>query len=419
MKRISLFFSLCLSTLLLCGCVFPLQHVSPDPDPGLSLRVSGSPSDSADFAIPSPGSASGSDAAGALARQQAPAGLPVIDDPKLAVFWYAMADAEVFAFREKFGLLLEDSGLPFREFDAENDRYRQLDQIRDALSGGWNLLAVQLVDNQTTDEVQEILALAAGTPVLFFDRTPDSALFADLLPAGRSDVGFICTSPAELGSVQGQMIGDYLISHFSSTDLDQNGEIRYTFLVGDRYDPDTLTLTQLALNAANTVLAGEGYRLLAFLDEEASFGFQAAPDGVGSSEAANALIRSDIESYNYANGNMIELVAAVSDDMALGALTALQAARCNLGDGLCATIPLFGTGASVAARTAVSLGQMTGTVDRNASGYAEAVLSSVRALAAGQSASEAFSALAGSSEDFAYTEGLPPVLWVLPRPFSA
>ena len=411
MKRISLFFSLCLSTLLLCGCVFPLQHVSPDPDPALSLRVSGSPSDSADFAIPSPDSASGSDAAGALARQQAPAGLPVIDDPKLAVFWYAMADAEVFAFREQFGPLLEDSGLPFREFDAENDRYRQLDQIRDAVSSGWNLLAVPLV--------QEILALAAGTPVLFFDRAPDSALFADLLPAGRSDVGFICTSPAELGSVQGQMIGDYLISHFSSADLDQNGEIRYTFLVRDRYDPDTLTLTQLALNAANTVLAGEGYRLLAFLDEEDSFGFQAAPDGVGSSEAANALIRSDIESYNYANGNMIELVAAGSDDMALGALTALQAARCNLGDGLCATIPLFGIGASVAARTAVSLGQMTGTVDRNASGYAEAVLSSVRALAAGQSASEAFSALAGSSEYFSYAEGLLPVLRVLPRPFSA
>lgn len=419
MKRISLFLSLCLCTLLLCGCVFPLQHVSPDPDPALNLRVSGSASDSADLAIPSPGSASGSDAAGALARQQAPAGLSVIDDPKLAVFWYAMADAEVFAFREKFGLLLEDSGLPFREFDAENDRYRQLDQIRDALSGGWNLLAVQLVDNQTTDEVQEILALAAGTPVLFFDRTPDSALFADLLPAGRSDVGFICTSPAELGSVQGQMIGDYLISHFSSADLDQNGEIRYTFLVGDRYDPDTLTLTQLSLNAANTVLAEEGYPSLAFLDAEDSIGFQTAPDGVGSSEAANALIRSDIESYNYANGNMIELVAAVSDDMALGALTALQAARCNLGDGLCATIPLFGIGASVAARTAVSLGQMTGTVDRNASGYAEAVLTSVRALADGQSASEAFSALAGSSEDFSYTEGLPPVLRVLPRPFSA
>ena len=415
MKRFPVFLSLCLSMLLLCGCVFPLQHVSPDPEPALSLRVSGSSSDSADLAIPSPGFVSASDSV-VSAQQESPATLPVIDDPKLTVFWYAMADAEVFAFREQFGPLLENSGLPFREFDAENDRYRQLDQIRDAPSGGWNLLAVQLVDNRTTDEVKEILALAAGTPVLFFDRTPDSALFSDLLPAGRSDVGFICTSPAELGSVQGQMIGDYLISHFSGADLDQNGEIRYTFLVGDRYDPDTLALTQLALNSANSVLAGEGYRPLVFLDEEDSFGFQADPDGTGSSEAANALIRSDIESYNYANGNMIELVAADSDDMALGALTALQAARCNLGDGLCATIPLFGIGASVAARTAVSLGQMTGTVERNTAGYAEAVLASVRGLAAGQSAAASFSELADTDDDFSVPDSDTPILYVRPLP---
>ena len=46
-------------------------------------------------------------------------------------------------------------------------------------------------------------------------------------------------------------------------------------------------------------------------------------------------------------------------------------------------------------------------------------LAAARALAAGQTASEAFSALAGSSEDFSYAEGLLPVLRVLPRPFSA
>ena len=416
MKRVSVFLSLCLSMLLLCGCVFPLQHVSPDPDPAFSPWGSGSSSDSSDLTVLSPDSASGSDRADASLQQEPPARLPVIAEPKLAVFWYAMADAEVFSFREQFGPLLEASGFPFREFDAENDRYRQLDQIRDAISGGWNLLAVQLVDDHSTAEAEEILDLADGCPVLFFDRTPDSALFADVLPARRGNVGLICTSPAELGSVQGKMIGDYLLSHFSSADLDQNGQIRYTFLVGDQYDPAALTLSQLALNSANTALAGEGYRSLAFFDEENSIGFQADPDGAWSSEAANALIRSDIESYNYANGNMIELVAAGNDDMALGALTALQAARCNLGDGLCATIPLFGIGASPAARTAVSLGQMTGTVDRNMAGFAEAVLASVRGLAAGQSSAAAFSELADSSDDFSAPDGDIPVLYVLPLP---
>ena len=275
---------------------------------------------------------------------------------------------------------------------------------------------MQLVDDHSTAEAEEILELAAGCPVIFFDRMPDSTLFADVLPAGCPNVGLVCTSPAELGSVQGKMIGNYLIDHFGTADLNQDGQICYTFLVGDRYDPAALTLTQLALDSANAVLAGEGYRSLTYLDEEDSIGFQADPDGAWSSDAATALIRSDLEFYNYANANMIELVAANNDDMALGALTALQASRCNLGDGISVTIPLFGIGATPAARTAISLGQMTGTVDRNMSGYADAVLASIRGLAAGQSAMSVFSDLAASSDHFSVPGGDVPILYVRPLP---
>ena len=417
MKRIAVFLLLCLSLMLLCGCVFPLQHVSPDPEPASNTPASGAVFNPSDFAIPAPASEEAPDpAAEAVLQPESQSAPVVINDPKLAVFWYAMADAQVFSFREQFGPVLEASGLPFREFDAENDRYRQLDQIRDAVSGGWNLLAVQLVDDRSTAEAEEILELAAGCPVIFFDRMPDSTLLADVLPARRSNVGLICTSPAELGSVQGKMIGDYLIDHFGTADLNQDGRIRYTFLVGDRYDPAALTLTQLALDSANAVLTGEGYRSLAYLDEEDTIGFQADPDGAWSSDAATALIRSDLEFYNYANANMIELVAANNDDMALGALTALQASRCNLGDEVSVTIPLFGIGASPAACTAVSLGQMTGTVSRNMSGYADAVLASIRGLAAGQAAISVFSDLAASSDDFSVPGGDVPILYVRPLP---
>ena len=418
MKRIPVFLLLCLSLILLCGCVFPLQHISPDPEPALSPPASGAVFNPSDFAIPAPSPEQSPDPveAEAFPQSESESEPVVIDDPKLAVFWYAMADAQVFSFREQFGPVMEASGLPFREFDAENDRYRQLDQIRDAVSGGWNLLAVQLVDDRSMAEAEEILELASGCPVIFFDRIPDSTLFADVLPAGRNNVGLICTSSAELGSVQGKMIGDYLIDHFGTADLNQDGQIRYTFLVGDRYDPAALTLTQLALDSANAVLAGEGYRSLAYLDEEDSIGFQADPDGAWSSDAATALIRSDLEFYNYANANMMELVAANNDDMALGALTALQASRCNLGDGVSVTIPLFGIGAAPPARTAISLGQMTGTVDRNMSGYADAVLASIRGLAAGQSAMSVFSDLAASSDHFSVPGGDVPILYVRPLP---
>ena len=117
---------------LLCGCVFPLQHVSPIPNLFPPFRPPGPPSALPDFAIsPPPGMEDAPGSAEEPAELEESRSDPVaIEDPKLAVFWYAMADAEVYSFREQFGPLLEASGFPFREFDVENDRYRQLDQIR-------------------------------------------------------------------------------------------------------------------------------------------------------------------------------------------------------------------------------------------------------------------------------------------------
>ena len=59
---------------------------------------------------------------------------------------------------------------------------------------------------------------------------------------------------------------------------------------------------------------------------------------------------------------------------------------------------------------------MTGTVDRNMAGYAEAVLASVRSLANGQSAAAAFSELAESSDDFSVPDSEIPTLYVRPLP---
>ena len=395
-------------TLFLSGCIFPVQHVSPDP------RIHGSDlSDSSDAAVytlpdaePTSAPALESDISSGT-----PAG---ITEPKLAIFWYAMADAHVFELRNAFSPELDASGIPYREYDAENDRYRQLDQIREAVRGGWNILAVQLV-SEDPGITQEIIDAADGCPVLFFDRTPKTGLFSSLSSDQKKNVCIICTDPMEAGRVQGQMIGEYLTAHFTTADLNQDGRIRYTFLVGDANDPVALALTHAALDTANAILAEEGYRALEYLDEENTIGFQADPNGTWSSDAGTSLILSDLSYYNYTNSNMIELIAANNDDMALGALTALQSAWCNLGDGTSVTIPLFGLGASSSARSAVNLGQMTGTVDGNATGYAQAVLAAVSGLSEGHTPESIFSQLSASSADFSSEADTPSVLFVSPR----
>ncbi|MBQ9664765.1 MAG: substrate-binding domain-containing protein [Oscillospiraceae bacterium] len=417
MKKLHLKLALLLCIcLLLSGCAFPLQRVSPDPVaiPTATEEPAAPTFRPGDFAIPAPPA----DAGGALAEPaETPVTVPAlrpIAEPKLALFWYAMADARVFELREAFAPVLADSGMVYREYDAENDRYRQLDQIRDAVSGGWDILAVQLVAESDSSAAEEILQAAGGNPVLFFDRVPDP----DRLPADAASgsVALIGSDPAEAGRLQGKMAGDYLVQHFSTADLNQDGQIRYTYLLSSADSAMALLRCSTAVEAANAVLIENGYRPLAYCDEETTICYQADPTGAGSSDAGTDILRNDLSYYNYTNSNMIELILADTDDMALGALTALQASWCNLGDGSTVTIPLFGIGGAVAARSAVSLGQMTGTVGVNAGGYADAVLSAAQGLASGQTAEAAITAVAVSSADYVQDNSRPWALFIAPSP---
>ena len=75
--------------------------------------------------------------------------------------------------------------------------------------------------------------------------------------------------------------------------------------------------------------------------------------------------------YSVANNNMVELVIANNDEMALGALSALQTAGYNNGSGK--TIPVFGVDATDAAKEAISKGSMVGTIKQDADGMASAI----------------------------------------------
>ena len=68
----------------------------------------------------------------------------------------------------------------------------------------------------------------------------------------------------------------------------------------------------------------------------------------------------------------IGLVIANNDEMALGAISALQSAGYNKQNAK--TIPVFGVDATDAARSAIKAGSMTGTIKQDSEGMAEAML---------------------------------------------
>ena len=75
--------------------------------------------------------------------------------------------------------------------------------------------------------------------------------------------------------------------------------------------------------------------------------------------------------YSEAGNNMIELVIANNDDMALGAISGLQSAGYNNGTGK--TIPVFGVDATEAAKAAIKDGTMVGTIKQDADGMASTI----------------------------------------------
>ena len=68
---------------------------------------------------------------------------------------------------------------------------------------------------------------------------------------------------------------------------------------------------------------------------------------------------------------MVELVIANNDEMALGAVSALQTAGYNK-DGA-KVIPVFGVDATDAAKDAISKGSMIGTIKQDADGMATVI----------------------------------------------
>ena len=86
--------------------------------------------------------------------------------------------------------------------------------------------------------------------------------------------------------------------------------------------------------------------------------------------------------YSEANNNMVELVIANNDNMAEGAIAALQAAGYNLGNDeegkpTSTVIPVYGVDALDSAVEKIQNGQMTGTVKQDGEGMATTIMALV------------------------------------------
>jgi methyl-galactoside transport system substrate-binding protein len=227
---------------------------------------------------------------------------------------------------------------------------------------------VNVVDTGSEDAAKTIIGKAknADIPLIFFNRSVDEEVIKSY-----DKCVFVGTDYEEAGIIQGRMIGEHLVKNYESLDINGDGVISYVLFKGQQGNLEAESRTRYAVEEANAILKENGKPSLKFYDTKNTQGYLVDQNGTWSNAAANDYMKTLLSAYSESLGNMVELVIANNDEMALGALSALEEAGYNRSGGR--YIPIFGIDATEGAKAKISSGAMTGTVKQDGELMAETI----------------------------------------------
>ena len=286
------------------------------------------------------------------------------------VFYYTYSDPYISSVRSALDSKLRGAGIAFQDYDGNGNQTTQTEQVQTAITKGAKCVIVNIVNTGSDDAAAGIVQLAknAGIPVIFFNRE-----VSDSVVASYDKCAFVGTDAAEAGHLQGEMIGEYLTEHMDKLDLNGDGQISYILFKGEEGNNEAIYRTQYAVEDANRILKTKGYQPLKFYDSSNANRYLVDKNGQWSAAASNEFMTTALTSFSEAKNNMIELVICNNDNMAEGAVSALNNAGYNKGVGS-KSIPVFGVDATDAAKELIRDGKMVGTIKQDADGMAEALL---------------------------------------------
>ncbi len=339
------------------------------------------------------------------------------DEPKVAVFWYDNSDAFLSTVRAEMDKEWAAQGLKFENFDAKNDQATQIDQIRTAITNGFNYLVINQVSSGSPDVAEQIMDIVGDKiPTVFFNRSPEADNAEGAVLSAHANMCFVGTDAPEAGHMQGKMIGEYLVENYDTADLNGDGKISYALFMGDKTNVEAIARTKYGVEDANAVLTAAGKPELVYFDDSNADKYQVDMGGAWSAAAATDYMNTNLAQYNDANSNMIELVICNNDNMAEGTVAALNTVGYNTGSGK--YIPVFGVDATDAAKTLIGAGKMTGSIKQDNVGMAVAVVSTVKAISEGKTAVDAIAATAELQDIFSISANVANKLYVAYAPYT-
>lgn len=237
--------------------------------------------------------------------------------------------------------------------DGQSNQTIQLEQIDRFLDSGCDVLCVNIVD-RTAVSVLIDKAAAAEVPVIFFNRQP---VKEDL--ERWEKVYYVGPKGEESGIYQGEILLEKWKTQQSQVDRNGDGILQYVMLEGEPGHQDTLLRSEYATKP----LIDNGVLLEKLASDTANW--------------SRAQAASKMKQWYQKYGDSIEAVIANNDDMALGAIDAMQEMKVS-------PLPMVvGVDATAPALSALKQGTMIGTV-QNAPEMPSVLLKLSLSLAAGK-----------------------------------
>ncbi|GAA0826269.1 galactose ABC transporter substrate-binding protein [Clostridium tertium] len=238
--------------------------------------------------------------------------------------------------------------IDFIFYDADRNQELQNKQIDELINMKVDLILLNIVDIHQADSIINKIK-AHNIPVIFFNREPSS--LKGVKSYGKSL--YIGTEACESGEIQGEMIINEMKSG-NIKDRNGNGILDYVLLQGDKDNIEAQLRSECVIKSINK----NGIRTNEIASEYCNW----------QQECAKNKIESLFSNY----GDNIEVIISNNDEMAIGAILALQERGYNIGDPN-KFISVVGVDGTTEARKMIENGFMTGTVIQDAEGMAKAL----------------------------------------------
>ena len=227
--------------------------------------------------------------------------------------------------------------------DAKDNQNTQNHQVERFVSLDYDVLLINVVDRFAASNMIET-AVGADIPIIFFNRKP---VDDDL---NRADnIYYIGAGPKAAGIEQANIIIDAYKESPHSIDIDGDGVINYVLLEGEPSHQDSLVRTEWVIKTL----------------QDNDIPINKLNGAIGNWERAqgSALMEEWLKEYNN-----IDLIISNNDDMALGAIDAIERANNISG------IKAVGIDGTKEALEAIKEGKLLGTIESDKKEYAKAVV---------------------------------------------